>query len=142
MVFTVNKKHLLKHFQKDPVLFAYHLGDLDDFYFPHCQWAADYQNRARIEEAVLIYSGSKIPTVMAFGVTPRFSTFLSELMDLLPKKFYGHYQKEMRRHFHKAYKEKRLGSLWKMKLVDSAKAKKVYQTTGENIIKLDQSRVD
>ena len=53
LVFTVNKKHLERHFQKDPVLFGYHQGDLDDFYFPDCQWAADYHQRARIEELIL-----------------------------------------------------------------------------------------
>ncbi len=117
------------------------MGDLDDFHFPPCQWAADYQNRARIEEAVLIYNGSKIPTVMAFGVTPQFGTFLSELIDLLPKKFYGHYQKEMSHHFHKTYKERHLGSLLKMKLVDASKPKKANESAGENIINLDKSRV-
>ncbi len=79
---------------------------------------------------------------MAFGVTPRFGTFLSELMDLLPQKFYGHFQKEMRPYFHKAYQIKHLGSLWKMKLVDASKPKRVNESAGKNIIKLDQSRVD
>jgi len=118
------------------------LGDLDDFHFAHCQWAADYHERARIEEAVLIYSGSKIPTVMALGVTPRFNELLTELIDLLPKKFLGHYQKEMRPHFHKVYKEKQLGNFWKMKLVDTAKAQSINNTTGENIINLKQSHGD
>lgn len=124
------------------MLFAYHLGDLDDFHFPHCQWAADYQNRARIEEAVLIYNGSKIPTVMAFGVTPRFSSLLAELMELLPLKFLGHYQKEMRPHFHKTYEEKHSGSFRKMKLTDTSKAKLIKDNTGKNIIKLNESHGD
>ena len=42
LVFTTNKERLSEHFQKDPVLFAYHLGDLDDFYFKDCQWGATY----------------------------------------------------------------------------------------------------
>ena len=79
---------------------------------------------------------------MAFGVTPRFGTLLSELMDLLPQKFIGHYQKEMRLHFHKGYKEKHLGSVWKMKLVDSATVKAISETVAGNVIKLNQSHGD
>jgi len=79
---------------------------------------------------------------MAFGVTPRFDILLKELIDLLPQKFLGHYQKDLRQHFHKAYQEKHLGSFWKMKLLDTAKAKSINDSVGENIIKLDQSHGD
>lgn len=123
-------------------MFAYHLGDLDDFHFPYCQWAADYHQRARIEEAVLIYSGSQIPTVMAFGFSERFNALLTELIDLFPQQFLGHYQKESRSHFEKAYNEKHLGSFWKMKLVDVRKAQAVYSAANDNIVRMNQTHAD
>ncbi len=120
-------------------MFAYHLGDLDDFHFAHCQWAADYHERARIEEAVLIYNGGSIPTVMAFGTSPRFEAFLTQLIELLPGKFHGHYQKEQRSYFQKAYQPKHRESCWKMKFVDSAKVSAVNDTEYKNIIRLNEA---
>jgi len=115
---------------------------LDDFHFPFCQWPADYHQRARIEEAVLIYNGPSVPTVMAFGLTDRFEAFLNELIDLLPQKFLGHYQKEHRSVFHQAYQEKRLGSFWKMKLVNTSKAQLANDRESASIIRLDQAHAD
>lgn len=91
IVFTNDKDRLLQHFEKDPVLFAYHIGDLDDFHFPHCQWASIYGDRPHIVDCVLIYTGLEVPTVLAFGLTNRFSELVSDLVDLLPREFYGHY---------------------------------------------------
>jgi len=123
-------------------LFAYHLGDLDDFYFPHCQWAADYHQRARIEEAVLIYSGGKIPTVMAFGLTDRFEDFVSELSDLLPQKFHCHYQKRIHTILLSSYSEQYRGTLWKMKLTNKSKAQSFNRPGMEHVIQMKESHAD
>jgi len=79
---------------------------------------------------------------MAFGLTERFDALLSELMDLLPQKFLGHYQKERRGGFLKTYKEKHLGSFWKMKLVDTTKAQSINATESSDIIRLNQGHAD
>ena len=123
-------------------MFAYHLGDLDDFYFPHCQWAADYHQRARIEEAVLIYSGGKIPTVMAFGLTDRFEDFVSELSDLLPQKFHCHYQKRIHTILLSSYSEQYRGTLWKMKLTNKSKAQSFNRPGMEHVIQMKESHAD
>ncbi len=139
LVFTTNKKHLERHFQKDPVLFGYHQGDLDDFYFRDCQWAADYYQRARIEELILIYSGLKTATVFAFGLTDRFYDLLKETVTLMPKEFYCHFLKGCRSVFRESYNEKPLGKFLKMKLVDRQKCDSIAPDKNDNIIRLDSS---
>ncbi|MCH7947993.1 MAG: GNAT family N-acetyltransferase [candidate division Zixibacteria bacterium] len=139
LVFTLNKKHLERHFEKDRVLFGYHQGDLDDFYFPDCQWAADYHQRARIEELILIYSGLKTATVLAFGLTDRFEPLLKEAIELLPNKFYCHFQKNCRNVFRQLYNEKPLGKFLKMKLVDKQQYASLAPDKNDNIVRLDSS---
>ncbi len=139
LVFTVNKKHLERHFQKDPVLFGYHQGDLDDFYFPDCQWAADYHQRARIEELILIYGGLKTATVLAFGLTDRFEQLLKETIELLPNKFYCHFLESYRSVFRQLYEEKPLGKFLKMKLVSRQRCESYALDKNDNIVRLEQS---
>jgi hypothetical protein len=115
MKYSVDKKALLRHFNKDPVLFGYHLGDLDDFYFHNCKWAVLEEDEIR--EAVLIYTGLEIPTVLAFGIGHNFNGFLESLLPDLPDRFYSHYQKGSLGIFREAFTHKHLGSHQKMRLV-------------------------
>ncbi len=117
LVFSNDKVRLARHFDSDRVLFAYHLGDLDDFYFPYCQWAVSYhQVRAKIDEVILTYTGGEIPSVIAFGLKENFNDLLEEQLDLLPDKFFAHFFESSRDVFKKKYKEKKLGTFYKMNL--------------------------
>ena len=69
LIFCRDKKRLQSHFLKDRVLFAYHLGDLDDFFFDDCQFAVLNDSRGRVEECLLTYFGCDTPSVLAFGLT-------------------------------------------------------------------------
>ncbi|MGD8922074.1 MAG: GNAT family N-acetyltransferase, partial [Candidatus Zixiibacteriota bacterium] len=115
-VFTDDKKRLLEFFGKDPVLFAYHIGDLDDFYFPDCQWAVSYGYLPYIQEAVLVYYGGATPAVLAFGVSEQFPRLLEETLGILPSKFYCHYQSKSLDILRSGFSEQPLGTHWKMKL--------------------------
>jgi ribosomal protein S18 acetylase RimI-like enzyme len=115
MNYTSDKEALLRHFKKDPILFGYHMGDLDDFYFNNCKWATLGENE--IEEAILIYTGLDTPTVLAFGIDENFDGFLEDLLPELPNRFYCHYQKNCLIVFQKAFNNKSLGTHLKMKLV-------------------------
>jgi RimJ/RimL family protein N-acetyltransferase len=114
--FAIDKQRLLDHFKKDPVLFAYHIGDLDDFFFPHCQFPSIYSSTARIEDTVLIYTGGKVPVVVAFGLTERFQDLLREVREFFPVPFFGHFQERDHDAIAEPFKEKPLGSLYRMKL--------------------------
>jgi ribosomal protein S18 acetylase RimI-like enzyme len=115
MIYSSDKTALLRHFKKDPVLFGYHIGDLDDFYFHNCKWAV--QDEKEIKEAVLIYTGLETPTVLAFGLGIHFNSFLSCLLPELPDRFYSHYQDGSLEVFNRAFNNKSLGTHLKMKLV-------------------------
>lgn len=116
LIFSTDKKRLRAHFKKDEVLFSYHIGDLDDFFFPDCQWMVSYGERAHIEEAILLYTGGETPSLLAFGVTDDFDNLLAEAVDLLPPAFYCHFRSRSRETLRKVYTEKALGTFVKMKL--------------------------
>ncbi len=117
MEYPTDKNLLYRHFEKDPVLFGYHIGDLDDFYFNDCRWASILDGRGEISESILIYDGLAVPTVQAFGVGHRLDDFLEELLPVLPDRFYCHFQKEYRPLFLRRFTEESLGTHHKMKLV-------------------------
>ena len=137
LVFTTDKFRLFEHFKKDPILFGYHIGDLDDFYFEHCQWGVSYPQMPRIEEAILVYSGGHVPSVLAFGLTDKFDDLLKEMLPLLPPKFHSHFNDSSRHVFLNSYSEKSLGTYQKMKLIDF-NPQPCADTTG-TIIRLDDS---
>ncbi|MBU0982799.1 MAG: GNAT family N-acetyltransferase [candidate division Zixibacteria bacterium] len=116
LIFTTHKKRLRDHFKKNPVLFAYHTGDLDDPHFPHCQWGALFGRYSKIDEVVLTYTGLSNPTVLAFGVSERFAELLDEMLPLLPNRFHGHFQAQHRDRFTAWYDEEPMGHHFKMKL--------------------------
>jgi len=135
MNYTRDKEALLRHFKKDPILFGYHIGDLDDFYFDNCKWAVFEENEVR--ESVLIYTGLEMPTVLAFGLDDRFNSFLETLLPVLPDRFYSHYQKVSLEIFQKAFINRPLGSHLKMKLVADDFLSHVYNDL--EIRRLDMS---
>jgi len=96
LIFTTDKQRLLEHFRKDPVLFAYHIGDLDDFHFPLCQWGATYGQSPRIDDVLLLYSGLETPTLLAFGLTDKFPGLLRDFMAVAPPRFHCHFQSQYR----------------------------------------------
>jgi ribosomal protein S18 acetylase RimI-like enzyme len=116
MIFTHDKKKLLKHFRKHEVLFAYHIGDLDDFYFPDCQWAAAFNPRTGIDDVLLTYTGCDTPTLLAFGLGERFDELLKDYLPIAPSKFFCHFQKEHRSVFAEFAEETPLGTHQKMSL--------------------------
>jgi ribosomal protein S18 acetylase RimI-like enzyme len=115
-ILTTDKQRLLEHFRKDPVLFAYHLGDLDDFYFPHCIWGAVYGESSAIDDVLLLYTGCNVPSLLAFGVSGKFPALLSDFVTLLPSKFYCHFQKQYHSILADKFRESYLGTHLKMKL--------------------------
>jgi ribosomal protein S18 acetylase RimI-like enzyme len=137
-VFANDKERLWKHFQKDPVLFAYHIGDLDDLFFPQCQWATSYATRRHpiVRDVVLIYHGGSTPTVLAFGTEPDYAELVAETLDILPTRFYCHFQANCRAALESQYRLQPLGAHLKMKL---AELNPVEPTIESQIVGLSQS---
>ena len=137
MVFTTDKNLLYRHFEKDPVLFGYHIGDLDDFYFDDCRWASNLDGRGEISESILIYDGLAVPTVLAFGIGHGLNDLLEELLPVLPDRFYCHFQRDYRPILLGRFTEESLGTHHKMKLVSSPGHRD--NALGDRIVRLDLS---
>lgn len=116
LIFTHDKVRLEEHFRRDPVMFAYHLGDLDDFLFDRCQWGATYHKSTRIDECILIYRAPFGSAVLAFGLSDRFPASLEQAVGLLPDPFFGHFFADYRPILHRVFQEERLSTSARMKL--------------------------
>ncbi|MEU8156094.1 GNAT family N-acetyltransferase [Micromonospora sp. NPDC048986] len=72
---------------RDPVLHAYQLGDLDDFFWPYTSW---YR---RGDQVALLYHGTDLPTLLAFAApadTAALSVLLAQVAPVLPARLYAH----------------------------------------------------
>lgn len=135
MVFTTDKNLLYRHLKKDPILFGYHIGDLDDFYFGDCRWATILDGEGNINESILIYEGLAVPTVLTFGLERHLDNLLEELLPALPDRFYCHFQKEYRLIFQKRFTEEPLGTHHKMKL--ESRAGNRPNVSDDRVVRLD-----
>lgn len=141
LIFTTDKTRLAKHFRKDPILFAYHLADLDDRFFPFCQWGVSHKSYTQIDEAILVYSPGTRASVLAFGLTKAFESLLTEMLDLLPNQFFCHFQRGHRSILESAFIEQPLGSFNKMKLESFVPAKQSLDSK-EQLITLTTEHTD
>lgn len=140
LIFTHDKSRLLEHFSKDPVLFAYHIGDLDDFYFEHCQWGAIYGMSPRIDDVLLLYTGCATPSLLAFGLTDKFATLLEEYLEVSPDKFFCHFQDRHRKILTDRFTEQSLGPHMKMKLQSFQEPK--AKSSELQPVRLDENDID
>ncbi|MFI2713449.1 GNAT family N-acetyltransferase [Micromonospora sp. NPDC018662] len=72
---------------RDPVLHAYQLGDLDDFFWPYTSWFRSG------DEVVLLYHGVQVPTLLAFAAPDRvaaLSGLLVAAAPVLPARLWAH----------------------------------------------------
>ncbi|MCP4567141.1 MAG: GNAT family N-acetyltransferase [FCB group bacterium] len=140
MHLTTDKYKLAAHFNKSPVLFAYHIGDLDDLFFSLCRWPVIQDDDGEIEDALLIYDHPQYPTVMAFGLTDKYDELLIDALEILPDKFFCHYQISCGEILRSSFKAQPLGPHFKMKLNPEKFA--VYQKTQKPDNQTDIIRLD
>lgn len=115
MIKEIKDKDILYDlFVKDVFLFAYHIGDLDDFYFSDCKWFGIEEN-GQIIEVILLYLGLKVPTLLVFGSVEIIPKMIKEIIDILPDRFYCHYQGNFHELFESDYKMISLGTHLKMR---------------------------
>jgi ribosomal protein S18 acetylase RimI-like enzyme len=137
MQFTTDRNLLYGYFRKDPVLFGYHIGDLDEFYFKKCRWAVNLDGRGEIGESILIYNGPAVPTVLALGPGHHLDNLIEELLPLLPDRFYCHFHRELRSIFLRRFAGEPLGTHLKMKLESPASYR--LSLSADRIARLDLS---
>ena len=77
--------------QRDIALHLYTIGDLDPFFWPYTTWYA-LMDGDEIEELILLYNGTAVPTIIALTPVPdgRMRELLHGIIHLLPRRFYAH----------------------------------------------------
>ena len=109
-----DKESLYNRYKEDVFLFAYHIGDLDDFYFSDCTWFGLEENE-RLQEVILLYTGLKVPTLLIFGSPEKIPYLIEGIIDQLPDRFYCHYQDDFHKFFESYYHMTFLGNHLKIK---------------------------
>lgn len=86
-----DKGTLERFFSANPGLFAYQLGDLDDFFWPHTRWFALLDQGAPAAIA-LLYDAPTLPVLLALAdkKQDQLGDLLAQLAPVLPGRFYCH----------------------------------------------------
>src|SRR3712207_3582807 len=86
-----DKARIVAFLRRNPALYTYAIGDLDDFYWPYTTWYA-LEREGTIHEICLMYSGTIPPTFLALSGEPdgEIRGFLRRLARLLPRRFDAH----------------------------------------------------
>ncbi|MBY8984568.1 MAG: GNAT family N-acetyltransferase [Candidatus Lokiarchaeota archaeon] len=112
-----DKDTLYNRFTKDIFLYAYHIGDLDDFFFPDCTWFGLEEN-GQLKEVILLFRGLKVPTLLIFGSTEKVPYLIERIINKLPDRFYCHYQDDFHKFLESDYNMTFLGTHLKMRFQD------------------------
>jgi GNAT superfamily N-acetyltransferase len=124
---VTNKEEIYIFLKRDKYQFAYHIGDLDDFFFNDCTFFGLYIDNI-LKELILLYSGLSLPTLLVFGYD-RLSVLLKGIVPSLPSKFFCHYQKGLENILLPNYEMEYHGTHIKMKytgMLDNLQTSKKY----------------
>lgn len=85
-----NKNSIEACLRRDPELYIYAIGDLDDFFWPYTTWYGR-EEAGELRDIVLVYAGKALPTVIAQTKEPEgMHALLAEIAPLLPERFHAH----------------------------------------------------
>lgn len=132
IVKTKDKEQLFSYFSQDKCLFAYHIGDLDEFFFHNCTFYG-LQDNGFFTSVVLLYEGGEIPTLQALGMSETLITLVKAISGELPDQFYCHYLRGYEQAFHPIFQLNSLGTHYKMEWVDRSLVKEV-DTSGVEVL--------
>jgi RimJ/RimL family protein N-acetyltransferase len=88
------REELARFLARNPALYLYCLGDLDDPFWGRGQWFGRRRG-AELEAVALLYCGLALPTLLAFAepeshAADALKELLCELTPVLPARFYAH----------------------------------------------------
>lgn len=76
--------------RRNTYLHIYALGDLDEFFWPYTTWYGGSID-GHVQEVVLLYAGSSVPTLLALTDRPgMMAELLRSIGPTLPERFYAH----------------------------------------------------
>jgi hypothetical protein len=118
------KKEVEDFTRRNPFLYLYHMGDLDDFFWPHTTWLA-LREGGEVRQLALLYTDltMRIPTLLAFAEAPEslMRDLLHALLPVLPRRFYAHLTGSVAEVFADEYRIQPHGVYRKMGLTDQSR---------------------
>ena len=113
-----DRSQLESYLRRSPDLNLYHLGDLDDFFWPHTRWFARLR-AGQIRALALFYTGEDPPVLLAIAHRNHeaMAALLADLVPDLPGRVYAHLSPGLIRHFKSRYETVHHGRHHKMNLV-------------------------
>lgn len=129
-----NKEKILEILNQKPGMFIYHIGDLDNFYFPDTQWWICEQEK----ETILLYQDKRSPVILAIKATdhPLWICNL-ELIHSFPDQCYAHINEDYIPFFKRYYDLESHGTFNKMILTNPNKLPCKDHPQIRNLIKED-----
>jgi RimJ/RimL family protein N-acetyltransferase len=117
-----DKNKLERRLRLAPDLNLYHLGDLDDFFWPDTRWFARVDGE-EITALALLYSGENPPVLLAIDDRDDGETaaLLVDLIPDLPGRVYAHLSPGLIDPFRSRYAVHHHGAHFKMSLIDPIK---------------------
>lgn len=114
-----DKSALVRFFQRDPALYAYHLGDLDPFFIENTDWwTASVKNpdseSGDISAALLLYTAFDMPVILALADNQAQGALWHKLLNDLPTQAHVHYQARHENIIRRCFEHTRLGLHYKM----------------------------
>lgn len=128
-----DKKRIETFLRRNPELYIYAIGDLDDFFWPYTTWYA-HQEAGELRDIVLVYTGKALPTVI--GLAPRpdgVRALLAEIGPRLPERFHAHLSLGVEEIFQSSHTVQPHGTFYRMALRD---AKPMREFDGPKVVRL------
>lgn len=115
-----DKEKIEKYLLKNIGLYLYHLGDLDDFFWPYTCWYALVEDQ-EIHQLALLYIGGQTPVLLALTDhdEERMRLFMHLLLPLLPSRLDAHLSPWVLDILEEAYTLRSHGTHIKMLLQDA-----------------------
>ena len=128
-----DKLSIFNFLRKNPGLYVYLIGDLDDFFWPNTVWYV-VRHKYEIQAIALLYVGMSPPTLLLFyeSGTDASRQLLESIKPVLPTKFNAHLSPELVKIFGKQNIIKDYGYSYKMVLkkpVEDLKDKHIRRLT-------------
>ncbi len=112
----ISDKRSIEHYLlKFPQINFYHMGDLDDFFWPYTTWYANLQDD-QIKAICLMYSGIKPDVLLALNNDNQLAMqeLITEIIPSLPDRFYTHLSTGLEELFKPYYQLEHQGEYLKM----------------------------
>jgi RimJ/RimL family protein N-acetyltransferase len=134
-----NKDEIEKFLRRNSSLFLYHIGDLDEFYFPLTQWYG-IKSDDDLKAVLLLYKAFQPMVIQALSPQKDLS-FLIELLhsclNVFPDKFYAHLTPGIEEILESKYKLISKGEHYKMILKDKQSLHKIDTKSTNKLFKRD-----